>query len=179
MSSEKRVMIFRELDDKYVLKVLYPIFTHYNCLDRLNEFISNKLFFELKGEYSQIFMFNSINYEKISEILQSLYSVRFHPYSLGIPILVYKGSDVRPTLAFGKYLADICKNKFIIMNHHLIYKLIYGKPIIINANYKYKNAIAVDKFNNFIAYVKITKSKKGKTKVIPVKDIGWYLRRGG
>jgi ribosome biogenesis protein Nip4 len=33
--------------------------------------------------------------------------------------------------------------------------------------------------NNFIAYAKVENRKRGVYEVIPVKDIGWYLRRGG
>ncbi|AAK40590.1 hypothetical protein SULI_06270 [Saccharolobus solfataricus] len=173
-------MSFSEARIDEVRSKLEVIFSRYNCMNKLSEFICNKSFYELKGKYNQLFMLtNNVDKDRLLEFLSGLLSKGLHPYSIGIPIIIYDMSEILPTLAFGRYLAEICENKLVIFNYNLIYKIIYKKPIYINYAYNYKDVIIVDKMNNFIAYAKVKSKKRGVHEVIPVKDIGWYLRRGG
>ncbi|QGA67780.1 hypothetical protein [Sulfolobus sp. E11-6] len=174
-------MSFSEVKIDEVKPKLEIIFSRYGCLNKLSTFILNKSFYELKGKYNQLFMLaNNVNNIRLSEFLSSLLSKGFHPYSVGTPIIIYDKSEILPTLAFGRYLAEMCENKLVISDYNLIYKIIYKRPIYINSIYNYNNdVIIVDKMSNFIAYAKVKNRKRGVYEVIPVKDIGWYLRRGG
>ncbi|WP_338599977.1 hypothetical protein V6M85_11020 [Sulfolobus tengchongensis] len=172
-------MRFSIIDLDKVKAKLEVIFLRYGCKDKLDEFVHDRQFFELKGKYNQIFMFNSDN-NILLNFINNLISINFHPYSVGVPIVVYNDIEVLPTLAFGSYLVNMCKNKIVIKDYNLLYKLIYKKPIYMGLVYNLRDAIAVDNLGNFIAYVKIFKNRRrGLSEIIPTKDIGWYLRRGG
>ncbi len=174
-------MSFSKVRIDEVKPKLEVIFSRYGCVNKLSTFITNKSFYELKGKYNQLFMLanNSVNNDRLLEFLSGLLSKGFHPYSVGTPIIIYDRSEILPTLAFGRYLAEMCENKLVISDYNLIYKIIYKKPIYISSAYNYNDVIIVDKMNNFIAYAKVENRKRGVYEVIPVKDIGWYLRRGG
>jgi len=159
--------------------ILLPIFNKYNCIDKLPEFIDNRIFFILEGKYNQLMMINTDNINLLSQILKDLSSINFYPYSIGVPIVTFNSLNTKPTIALGRYLVNICKNKVEILDPQLIYKIIYGKSIIINSKKLYNDAIIVDNKNNFIAYAKLVQIDEKRTRVIPIKDIGWYLRRGG
>jgi len=68
---------------------------------------------------------------RLLEFLSGLLSKGFHPYSVGTPIIIYDRSEILPTLAFGRYLAEMCENKLVISDYNLIYKIIYKSLYIL------------------------------------------------
>ncbi len=170
---------FETLNYDEIRQILFQIFDKYNCLNHLDDFIVNKAFFVLKEKFNQVFMIKDDDKEVLN-FINDLSNLGFFPYSVGVPIIIYRDkSKVSPTIAFGKYLVNICSNKIIINDERILYKITYGRSVIIDKRFSYKYAIISDNLGNFIAYSKIVRLSNGKSEVIPTKDIGWYLRKGG
>lgn len=63
------------------------------------------------------------------------------------------------------------------MPDKIIEKVLYGKPVIVEEVYNFRRALLVDGYNDFVAFVTLRRRNRG-TEIIPVLDIGWYLRAG-
>ncbi|TRM96983.1 hypothetical protein DJ527_12320, partial [Sulfolobus sp. F1] len=124
MSAGKRVKTsFDILNYEDIRQILFQIFDKYNCLNHLDDFVVNKTFFVLKEKFNQVFMIRD-DIKKVSNFINDLSNLGFFPYSIGVPIVIYRDkSKVSPTIAFGKYLVNICSNKIIINDERILYKI--------------------------------------------------------
>lgn len=174
MQNNKRINITKiSIDD--IKEYISDIFTKYNCINSF-DFIKDKEIYKFESEYSIVEIIHKNN--ALDKILLELKNINISPYSIGEPIIVInKIGEARPLLPLAKYLLNICKNK-ITLNEKLSEILTYGKPLIINEKLEGKYYLVLNKTGEFVAYVKV-KIEKEKTKIIPLLDIGWYLRKGG
>ncbi len=96
---------------------------------------------------------------------------------IGVPLLLKKRTGMVPLLPLGDYMIKSCSHK-VILPDKIIEKVLYGKPVIVKEVYNFRRALLVDGYNDFVAFVTLRRRNRG-TEIIPVLDIGWYLRGGG
>ncbi len=156
--------------------ILDDILRIFDCkYDDIYKYFSKYHIYELLGEkFSQV----SISTSDFTEIVNKISKIDLYPYFIGIPILkITKSKNILPLIPLGNILTKFCK-KIIRLDEKLVNKLIYGKSVFINEKITFDRAIIVNKYGEFIAYVKVKRFKNG-TLIIPELDIGWYLREGG
>jgi len=176
LRSSKRLN-FIVLDKSRLIELLHPIYKKYNCNEEYS-FLENKLIIKFKSSFEQIEIIE--NNSKVREVLDELEKIGLFPYSVGEPIILKKGKDVRPLIPLAKYLSQVCKNK-LILKSKLAEKITYGKTVRLSlGSLKIKEGsyLVYNEKNDFICYSNVKIDKKG-IKIIPELDIGWYLRKGG
>jgi len=175
MQNDKGKIIITKMSLENARIYIDKIFKLYNCENNL-EFLNDKEIFMFISHFSTIQIIPRTN--KLDQIINGLNIIGLNPYSIGEPIiLVSKDGNVKPLLPFSRYLIKLCKNK-IYLADKLAEIITYGKLLTLNEVIEEGAYIIMDKNDNFIAYGTV-KRKKNKTKIIPVLDIGWYLRKGG
>ncbi|WP_236751382.1 hypothetical protein [Acidianus sp. HS-5] len=158
------------------LDIIDNILGRFDCeRDAIYNYFSKYHVYELLGEkFSQV----SISTSDFTDIISKISEIDLYPYMIGTPILkIFNSRKVLPLIPLGNILAMFCK-KTIRLNEKIINKLIYGNTVNINKKITFDRAIVVNKYGEFIAYVKV-KRFENSTLIIPELDIGWYLRKGG
>ncbi|AEB94119.1 MULTISPECIES: hypothetical protein [Metallosphaera] len=97
--------------------------------------------------------------------------------SIGLPLLSLGKKGVMPLLPLGTKMAEVCSNK-IVLPTSLAQKVLYGKPVVVKERYSFYKALLIDENNDFLSFVKLRR-RRDDTVIIPILDIGWYLREGG
>ncbi len=176
MSSAER-LAFQRMDREEAISIILKTIAPFQC-EIPPEFFSDKCFLLAKGKFDQILM---IKRDKMNnEVLAELGKIHLSPYSVGVPLLKRTRNNFVPTLFLGNILVNFCKNK-IKVNRSEAQKITYGKPVSIDEEINFKEGIVVDEEGDFIAFCKVrrVKGKIPQREVLPVLDIGWYLREGG
>lgn len=176
-----------------VCDILEVINEQFNCTLCNDEFLSKYDFIRASGEdFSQIYIIKSNFSELIDSIITELRRLNFFPYSVGKPILIIhgkvKGKNIRdlriePLLPFGEIMLNYCKN-IIRLPEFYSSKFIYGRELVLNfsilniTNLRNGYYLFMDIGTNFLGFGKVVVNKD-RMRVIPIRDIGWYLRKGG
>jgi hypothetical protein len=165
---EKRVSNARPLTLEEKEKIVELLRRRYRC-GEMKELIDASLY----SLRDKVFMFpHGLPRQLHSKVLLGAFPIA----SIGLPILL-KRNTYLPLLPLGPYLVDHCQNKLNLPDR-LSQKLLYGKKIKVRETYSFEDALLVDNSNEFLAFLRLRLVSKG-TEIIPVLDIGWYLREGG
>lgn len=169
MPSKKEIK-FKIIDYDELLEYISLLSKDYNCLfnvDVFNRYIVVKSY---DANFSQIFI---ISNKKIPNIVFNELNI----YSVGISILKISNKVVLPQLPLGNLMVKYCKNK-LSLPEPILMKILYGKNVEVREKYIFKYALLISKYNEFLGFIKIKHHRNG-SKIIPEKDIGWYLRKSG
>jgi ribosome biogenesis protein Nip4 len=189
MSSKERELKIKKMNHQLYIQLVRKIKEEFGCKD--NFMLPEDRLFLLEGEYSTVCFFGG-NAERLDGILKNLEHAGIHPYCVGIPLVILdyinrKEFDFRPLTYLATFLTD-CRNK-IILKDKLGEKLTYGKQIEMNiedlnvSEYITKKSSERSTFlvytesGLFLAFARIIIVSK-KARIVPVLDVGWYLRRG-
>jgi ribosome biogenesis protein Nip4 len=172
MSSEKGSIKFESINTEELKKILSKIEKDFDCKFS-SKFYDNHIFFKyVFNNFIKIYYINKNEF--ITNLLKYLINKNINFYSIGICIITIKNNKIIPLLGFGEVMIEYCRQK-IKLPYGLIYKFTYGKSIRVKERIKNGYYIILSKNNEFIGYAKVVKEHV----IIPIKDIGWYLRRGG
>ncbi|MEM1626310.1 MAG: hypothetical protein QXV69_03375 [Sulfolobaceae archaeon] len=157
-------MPFEEIDKEKIYEIINDISSKLNCNFDLTIF-NNKIFLKF-SKYIMIF-------KNENEILNKIDKEKLISCGIIFAILT-KRDGVLPFISISDILINSCKNK-LILPEKLAEKLTYGKKIILKEKLNNGYYIVLTKKGDFIGIVKVRREKE----IIPILDIGWYLRRGG
>ncbi len=166
----KKVIKFKIIDNDELMKYISLLSKDYNCSFNVDVFKRYVAIKSYDTDFSQIFLVSSKNIP--STIFDEL-----NIYSAGISILKMSNKTILPQLPLGNLMVKYCKNK-LSLPEPLLMKILYGKDVEIREKYRFKYALLVSKYNEFLGFIKIKIYRNG-SKIIPEKDIGWYLRESG
>lgn len=185
MQTRKDLMLnYNILDRNKICHVLNNINVKYNCNLCEENFLKENIFLELSGDnFSQVFIFKAGEFNKLMEVLNGLKALRYFPYSVGMPIVVVheRENEVEPLIPFGYIMLKYCNNIFTIPDSKHGEKFTYGKEIVIvNKGKKYLPGyyLVVSPEGYFLGYARLNITRQNEVVVIPIRDIGWYLRKG-
>ncbi len=170
MSPEK-VVRYEVIGREEVWPYLEAIALRYNCSFPRDLFGDYVLVKTEGGKFSQVFITAN------SALLPNLLNLGLKVEFVGVSILKIKGSKAYPQLNMGNFMVKHCKNK-VILPDPLVQKVLYGKEVTVKERFDFTSGILVSRYGEFLGFVRLTTSKRG-TRIIPEKEIGWYLRRGG
>ncbi len=168
--SSKKVIKFKIIDYEELLQYISSLSKDFNCSFDMSIFKKYSVIKSYNSNFSQIFLLSNKN---ISNIILSNLKI----YSAGISILKILNNLVVPQLPLGDLMIKYCKNK-LILPEPILMKILYGKCVEVREKYKFKYGLLVSKNDEFLGFIKIIQYKNG-SKIIPEKDIGWYLRESG
>jgi len=157
-------MPLEKMSEGDVFKIIDEISKKLDCNFDLSLF-KNKIFIKISN-YIMILNNNDI----LDEIRDKANIV-----SAGLIFgIITKKFGILPFISVSNILVNNCKKKLILPNK-LAEKLTYGKKIILREKIPDGFYIILNKEGDFIGIVKV----EGNKKIIPILDIGWYLRKGG
>ncbi|MBW9140508.1 MAG: hypothetical protein K1T65_02160 [Candidatus Aramenus sp.] len=171
MPSEKKVVRFKVIGTHEVKVYLDDIALKYNCSFPCGMFDDYTVVEAEGSDFSQIFIASKSTL--LPELLEKGLNVEF----VGVSIMKVKGGKVYPQLNMGDIMVKYCKNK-VLLPEPLVQKLLYGREITVRERYYFTNGLLVSTRGEFLGFVKLDRTKNG-TRIIPEKEIGWYLRSGG
>ncbi|BBD71695.1 hypothetical protein HS1genome_0084 [Sulfodiicoccus acidiphilus] len=146
--------------------ILRELSLSYGC--EFDELLRGYSFFLMIANFSQLFLTTATNVKKI---VQALRGLKMHPYSIGIPVATLE-PKVEPSLAFGEYMARACRK--IVLDDSQLVRFLYGKSVKVDANSGL--FVVVDRRGDFLGYGEVIPSGN---LLRPLRDLGWYLRKGG
>jgi hypothetical protein len=190
MQTKKRKLEFNQINPKLYNIIIAYLKKKFNC-DSLD--IPIERLFVLGNGFLTVCYFSG-NLEAAKITLSGLRAQGLHPYCLGVPLLIIKYTKhknskkikIKPLFNLINFLKN-CKNK-IILNERIVQKLSYGKPIDVDLR-EINSYIGEHENNKSKLYVIETDTGitigfsrifvyKNKARILPVLDIGWYLREG-
>lgn len=188
MQNKEKNVRFGKVDRDTYTRLVAKLTSMFNC-EKIS--LEVERLYILNNEYSTYCYYEG-DVDSLRQILYKIESVlMLHPYCVGTPILMERqDGDLIPLIPLEKYLKT-CKNK-IVVKGKLAEKLTYGKIIEINEKNKSLNTSFIMQSNSrkilymiynesdiFLGFARIEYVDKDRVKIIPVRDIGWYLRKGG
>ncbi len=189
MSSKEGGLKIRKIDHELYSKLVRKIKEEFDCKENFT--LPEDRLFLLEGKYSTVCFFGG-DAERLDEILENLERVDIHPYCVGIPLVILDFSDqkefnFKPLIYLATFLTE-CHNK-IVLKDKLGEKLTYGRQIEISVEDLNVSRYITKKSNErntflvysesglFLGFARIIIVGK-KARIVPVLDVGWYLRRG-
>jgi len=168
--SSKKEIKFKIIDYRELYEYISLLSKDYNCLFDIDFFKRYNIIKSYNANFSQIFLISS---KKIPNIVLDELNI----YSPGISILKISNKVILPQLPLGNLMVKYCKNK-LSLPEPILMKILYGKDVEVREKYRFKYALLISKYNEFLGFIKIKQHRNG-SKIIPEKDIGWYLRESG
>ncbi|MGC9104819.1 MAG: hypothetical protein ACP5HQ_00045 [Thermoprotei archaeon] len=189
MSSKERELKIKKINHQLYIQLVRKIKEEFGCKE--NFALPEDKLYLLEGEYSTVCFFGG-NAERLEGILENLKQAGIHPYCVGIPLVILDNTDrkkfnIKPLIYLATFLTD-CGNK-IVLKDKLGEKLTYGRQIEMRiedlnvSKYTTKESnerttfLVYSESGLFLAFVRIIIVGK-KARIVPVLDVGWYLRRG-
>jgi ribosome biogenesis protein Nip4 len=171
LPSEEKVVRFKVIGRHEVKVYLDDIASKYNCSFPCGMFDDYAVVEAEGGNFSQIFITSK------STLLPVLLEKGLNVEFVGVSIMKVKGGRVYPQLNMGDIMVKYCKNK-VLLPDPLVQKLLYGREITVRERFHFTDGLLVSTRGEFLGFVKLDRTKNG-TRIIPEKEIGWYLRSGG
>ena len=189
MQNKEKNVRFEKVDQDTYTRLIVELSSMFNC-EKID--LEAERLYALKNEYSTYCYYEG-DIDSLKQILNKIEgALALHPYCVGTPVLMERlNGDLIPLIPLEKYLKKTCKNR-IIINGKLAEKFTYGKIIEINVRSNRLNIsylrqsnsqkslyMVYNEYELFLGYARIENVNKDRLKIIPVRDIGWYLRKGG
>ena len=187
MQDSERRLKFEEVNYQEYRELIEKLSLMFNC-NSIN--LEQQRLFKLEADYTTYCYFEG-DLAYFKEVYEILYSkLGLNPYCTGIPILIKRVDNVIiPLIPLEKFLRN-CKN-IIRLKGKIAEKFTYGKEINLDKE-NIADSLSTNKINKskslylvydegdiFLGFATIKNLDKNKVKIIPVRDIGWYLRKGG